>query len=49
MPKSGGTFTGAVSGIAPTLSAHLATKDYVDNNLPAPTESGFNPFFLGGM
>lgn len=49
MPKSGGTFSGAVSGIAPTLSAHLATKDYVDNNLPAPTESGFNPFFLGGM
>lgn len=49
MPKSGGTFTGAVSGITPTLSTHLTTKDYVDNNIPAPTESGFNAFFLGGM
>ena len=25
-------FTGAVSGITPTLSAHLATKQYVDDN-----------------
>jgi len=49
MPKSGGTFTGAVSGITPTLSVHLATKEYVDNNTPAPSESGFNSFFLGGM
>lgn len=47
--KTGGTFTGYVSGIIPTLPEHLATKDYVDNNLPEPVESGFNPFFLGGM
>jgi len=51
MPKSGGTFVGAVSGILPTLSSHLATKEYVDNNLPEPVipESGFSAFFLGGM
>ena len=29
---SGATFTGAVSGIAPTADAHFATKEYVDNN-----------------
>lgn len=31
MPKSGGTFTGAVSVPAPTASAHAATKQYVDS------------------
>lgn len=30
MPKSGGTFTGAVSVPAPTADAHAATKSYVD-------------------
>jgi hypothetical protein len=30
MPKAGGAFTGAVSGIAPTENAHLTTKSYVD-------------------
>lgn len=58
MQKTGGTFTGSVifsdtaSGITPTLSAHLATKDYVDSSIPEPTppvESGLNPFLLGGM
>jgi hypothetical protein len=44
MPKSGGIFTGAVSGITPTANAHLATKQYVDNN-----SSIIDPFFLGGM
>lgn len=47
--KSGGTFTGVVSGVTPTLSAHLATKQYVDNSMPPPVEPGLNPFFLGGM
>ena len=47
--KTGGTFTGPVSGILPTISSHLATKEYVDNNTPEPVETGFNPFFLGGM
>lgn len=32
LPLSGGTLTGAVSGIAPTADAHLATKAYVDAN-----------------
>ena len=31
MPLAGGTFTGAVSGIAPTENANLATKQYVDS------------------
>lgn len=30
MPKSGGTFTGAVSVPTPTANAHAATKSYVD-------------------
>jgi hypothetical protein len=30
MPKSGGTFTGAVAGPTPTAAGHLATKGYVD-------------------
>lgn len=34
MPKSGGTFTGEVSGITPTQSAHLTTKSYVDGFMP---------------
>lgn len=34
MPKSGGTFTGAVSGITPTVSTHLTTKSYVDGFMP---------------
>ena len=29
---AGATFTGAVSGIAPTTDAHFATKQYVDDN-----------------
>lgn len=44
MPKSGGTFTGAVSGIEPVSNSNLATKFYVDNN-----SSGIDPFLLGGM
>jgi hypothetical protein len=32
MPKSGGAFTGAVSGLLPVSSNHLATKGYVDSN-----------------
>jgi hypothetical protein len=47
--KTGGAFTGPVSGISPTLSSHLATKEYVDNNTPEPVDTGFSPFFLGGM
>ena len=47
--KIGGAFTGLVSGISPTSNENFATKEYVDNNTPAPVESGFNPFFLGGM
>lgn len=31
---SGATFTGAVSGIAPTANAHFATKQYVDEAVP---------------
>ena len=31
MPKSGGTFTGAISGPAPTSDLHLATKKYADD------------------
>lgn len=33
MPKGGGTFTGEISGPAPTKDAHLATKSYVDTKL----------------
>jgi hypothetical protein len=53
--RSGDTFEGpvvfsdTVSGITPTLSAHLATKDYVDNSIPPPVDTGLNPFLLGGM
>ena len=31
----GATFTGAVSGIAPTADAHFATKKYVDDAIAA--------------
>ena len=31
MPKAGGTFTGAISGPAPTADLHLATKKYADD------------------
>lgn len=41
MPKSGGTFTGAVSGIAPTQDAHLVTKSYVDSTIAAQVASLF--------
>jgi len=30
MPLAGGAFTGAVSGVAPTVGSNLATKTYVD-------------------
>jgi hypothetical protein len=30
MPKSGGTFTGAVAGPTPSAAGHLATKGYID-------------------
>ena len=42
--RSGDTFTGAISGIAPTEANNLATKEYVDN-----IDVGLSPFFLGGM
>ena len=32
---AGATFTGAVSGIAPTTNAHFATKKYVDDAIAA--------------
>ena len=32
---SGATFTGAVSGVTPTANAHFATKQYVDQAMPA--------------
>lgn len=32
---TGATFTGAVSGVAPTANAHFATKQYVDNAVPS--------------
>lgn len=37
--KKDGTvaFTGAVQGVTPTLSSHLTTKAYVDQNLVAPS------------
>ena len=31
MPKTGGTFTGAISGPAPSADSHLATKKYADD------------------
>ena len=31
MPKAGGVFTGAVTGIAPTADLHFATKKYADD------------------
>ena len=31
MPKAGGVFTGAVTGIAPTSDLHFATKKYADD------------------
>lgn len=41
MPKAGGTFTGAVSGIAPTDDANLTTKAYVDAQIKANAASVF--------
>lgn len=41
MPKAGGTFTGAVSGIAPTDDANLTTKAYVDTQIKANAASVF--------
>lgn len=37
MPKTGGTFTGAVSGVAPTEGANLTTKSYVDDAIASAT------------
>ncbi len=37
MPKTGGTFTGAVSGIAPTEETNLTTKSYVDDAIASAT------------
>ena len=33
VPVTGGTFSGAVSGIAPTADANFATKEYVDSQI----------------
>lgn len=41
MPKAGGTFTGAVSGIATTDDANLTTKAYVDTQIKANAASVF--------
>lgn len=41
MPKSGGTFTGAVSVPAPTADANAATKKYVDDKVKANVASVF--------
>lgn len=41
MPKAGGTFTGAVSGITPTADANLSTKKYVDDQIKANVASVF--------
>ena len=41
MPKAGGAFTGAVSGIAPTDDANLTTKAYVDAQIRANAASVF--------
>lgn len=41
MPKAGGAFTGAVSGIAPTDDANLTTKAYVDTQIKANAASVF--------
>lgn len=44
---TGATFTGPVSGLTPTLSAHLATKAYVDSMTgPAPMP-GTDDFVFG--
>jgi hypothetical protein len=47
--RSGDSFTGSISGITPTEANNLATKEYVDNTIPPPVDTGLNPFFLGGM
>lgn len=36
---AGATFTGAVSGVAPTANAHFATKQYVDEAVPTISAS----------
>lgn len=41
MPKSGGTFTGAVSGVAPTADTNLTTKKYVDDTIAAQVAALF--------
>lgn len=52
LPLSGGTLTGAVSGIAPTADAHLATKAYVDANSggggPITAAEGNSDIVAGG-
>lgn len=41
MPIAGGTFTGSVSGVAPTADANLTTKQYVDEQIAANVASVF--------
>lgn len=38
LPLTGGTVTGPISGVPPTVAAHLATKEYVDLGLLAKAE-----------
>jgi hypothetical protein len=42
LQTSGGTVTGPISGVTPTLASHLATKQYVDNIAAGvPVDLGF--------
>jgi hypothetical protein len=48
-PLAGATFTGAVSGIAPTSDANLATKLYVDNAVAGGGSGVYLPLAGGTM
>lgn len=48
-PLSGATFTGAVSGIAPTVDANLTTKLYVDNAIAGGGSGVYLPLAGGTM
>jgi hypothetical protein len=48
-PLAGATFTGAVSGIAPTVDANLTTKLYVDNAVAGGGSGVYLPLAGGTM
>ena len=40
---AGGTLTGPVSGVTPTVASHLTRKDYVDSKVAAASKVTYGP------